>query len=154
VRRLGLRVVVAPVLPAHVMREPGLPALLAHELRWARTLRLLEPGGYLGMGITYPLVPGLAAALLVPWPWGVAALAVALAARLGLAATVDRALGRKPAFRRSMLLPLRDLLSFGIWVAGLARGTVVWRGRRYRMGRDGSMVEAARKASTKASRKG
>ncbi|MBV1796303.1 bacteriohopanetetrol glucosamine biosynthesis glycosyltransferase HpnI [Siccirubricoccus sp. G192] len=149
VRRLGLRVVVAPVLPAHVMREPSLPALLAHELRWARTLRLLEPGGYLGMGITYPLVPGLLAALLAPQPWGMAALALALATRLGLALTVDRALGRPLSFRRFMLLPLRDLLSFGIWGAGLARGTVVWRGRRYRMGRDGSMVEAARKASKK-----
>jgi ceramide glucosyltransferase len=140
VRRLGLRVVVAPVLPAHVMAEPGLAALVRHELRWARTLRLLDPGGYAGMGITFPLVPGLVAAAL--HPAGGAVLAVAVAARLGLGLAVDRALGRRLDPRRFLLLPLRDLLSFAIWAAGLARGTVVWQGRRYRMDRDGRMVEA------------
>lgn len=143
VRRLGLRVVLAPALPAHVMAEPSLLALLRHELRWARTVRLLNPGGYAGMGVTYPLVPGLLAAWLAPAPWGWAALGLALAARLGLAVAVDRALGRPLAFGRVALLPLRDALSFGIWVAGLARGTVTWRGRRYRMDRDGRMTEAA-----------
>jgi ceramide glucosyltransferase len=33
-------------------------------------------------------------------------------------------------------------LSFAIWGLGLARGTVTWQGRRFRMRRDGSMVDA------------
>lgn len=147
VRGLGLRVVLAPVLPAHVMAEPSLGALLRHELRWARTLRLLDFAGYCGMGITYPLVPGLLAAALAPAPWGLAALAAALAARLALAITVDRALGHPISVAgplgRLAFLPLRDLLSFAIWVAGLARGTVVWQGRRYRMDPFGRMAEAS-----------
>lgn len=141
VRRLGLQVVVAPVLPGHVMAEPGLGALLRHELRWARTLRALDPMGYLGMGITYPLVPGLIAALLAP-PWGWLALALALVARTGTALVVDRVLRKPWRPARILLLPLRDLLSFAIWGVGLARGTVTWQGRRYRMRPDGSMVEA------------
>lgn len=141
VRRLGLRVEVAPVLPGHVMAEPSLGALLRHELRWARTLRALDPKGYLGMGITYPLVPGLIAALLAP-PWGWLALALALLARTGTALVVDRVLRKPWRLARILLLPLRDLLSFAIWGAGLARGTVTWQGRRYRMRPDGSMVEA------------
>ncbi len=140
VRRLGLRVVVAPVLPLHVQSEPSLRVLLAHELRWARTLRLLDPRGYLGMGLTYPLVPGLLAALLAPR--GLLALAVALAARLSLALTVDRVLGRPWRMGRLALLPLRDLLSFAIWGLGLARGAVTWHGQRYRMDREGRMAEA------------
>jgi ceramide glucosyltransferase len=140
VRRLGLRVVVAPVLPLHVQAEPDLPALLGHELRWARTLRLLDPRGYWGMGLTYPLVPGLLAALAAPR--GLLVLGVALAARLGLALTVDRVLGRPWRMGRLALLPLRDFISFGIWGLGLARGTVTWRGQRYRMDRDGRMAEA------------
>jgi ceramide glucosyltransferase len=71
------------------------------------------------------------------------ALAAALAGRVGLALAVDRALGRGVRPGHLMLLPLRDLLSFAIWAAGLARGTVVWQGRRYRMRRDGTMIEAA-----------
>lgn len=140
VRRLGLRVVVAPVLPAHVMAEPGLLALARHELRWARTLRLLDLPGYAGMGVTFPLAWGALAAALVPWGW--VALGLALAARAALAIRVDRALGRGLSLGRLALLPLRDALSFAIWGLGLARGTVTWRGRRYRMRRDGSMVEA------------
>lgn len=143
VRRLGLRVVVAPVIPAHMTAEPSLAALLAHELRWARTVRMLDPHGYLGMVLTHPLPFALAAAALLPWPWGLGVPGVALAARLALAGTVDRALGRRLSAGRLALLPLRDALSFGIWVAGLARrGTVLWQGRRYRMRPDGTMVEA------------
>jgi ceramide glucosyltransferase len=157
VRKLGLKVVVAPVLPGHVMAEPSLLALARHELRWARTLRLLDLPGYAGMGVTFPLAWGLLAAVLLPWGWAV--LALALAARLALAIRVDRALagaggpgagrgspargqlrGMAPA--RLALLPLRDVLSFAIWGAGLARGTVTWQGRRFRMRPDGSMVEA------------
>ncbi len=144
VRRLGLRVVLAPVLPAHVMAEPGLGALLRHELRWARTLRLLDFPGYCGLGLTHPLPAGLLAAALAPAPWGGLALAVALAARLGLALAVDRALGQSGTLGRLALLPLRDLLSFTIWVAGLLRGTVVWQGRRYRMDARGRMAETRR----------
>jgi ceramide glucosyltransferase len=146
VRRLGLRVVVAPVLPVHRMAEPSLPALLRHELRWARTLRLLDPAGYAGMGITYPLVPGALAAALAPAPWGWLALGAAMAARLGLALVVERVLGRPWLWGRLALLPLRDVMSAGIWLAGLVPGTVLWQGRRYRMRRDGSMVEAGRPA--------
>jgi ceramide glucosyltransferase len=123
------------------MREPDLPTLFSHELRWARTLRALDAAGYLGMGITFPLLPGLVAAALAPAAIGAAALALALAARLTLAITVDRALGQSLSPRRLLLLPLRDLLSFAIWTAGLTRGTVTWQGRRYRMRPDGGMIE-------------
>lgn len=146
VRRLGLRVVLAPVVPDHVMTEAGPLALLRHELRWARTVRLLDRGGYAGMAMTHPLPFGLLAALLAPAaPWAWAALGAALAARLALAVTVDRALlGRPLAPGRLALLPMRDSLSFGIWAAGLARGTVVWQGRRYRMDPEGRMAEVGR----------
>lgn len=145
VRRLGLRVVVAPVLPGHVMAEPGPGALARHELRWARTLRLLDPGGYAGMGVTFPLAWGGLAVLLLPAalaPAGWAALALAALARLALALRVDQALQRRLSLARLALLPLRDGLSFAIWAFGLARGTVTWQGRRYRMRPDGTMVSA------------
>jgi ceramide glucosyltransferase len=144
VRRLGLRVVVAPVIPGHVMAEPSLRALLAHELRWARTVRQLDPRGYVGMALTHPLPFGLLAAALLPGGWGLAALGAALGARLALAVLVDRALGRRLAPGRLALLPARDLLSCAVWLAGLARGGVTWQGRRYRMRRDGTMIEPGR----------
>jgi ceramide glucosyltransferase len=141
VRRLGLRVVVAPALPTHMAHEIGAKALLAHELRWARTLRMLAPSGYLGSGLTHPLAWGLLAAALAPRGWGVVALAVAALGRVGLATAVDIVLNAPGRVRRLALLPMRDLLSFAIWAVGLARSPVVWSGRRYRLRRDGSMAE-------------
>ena len=91
------------------------------------------------MGVTHPLAWGLLAAVAAPSGWGAAALAVALLGRVGLA--VDRATGAAGGLRRVALLPLHDLLSFAIWAAGLARSSVEWSGRRYRLRRDGSMVE-------------
>ncbi len=143
VRKLGLAVAVAPVLPDHMMDETSLGALLAHELRWARTVRLLNPWGYLGLALTHPLPWALAAALLADW--GLILLVLALLARGWLAWSVDQCaqanLGIPATLGRILLLPLRDGLSFAIWAAGLARGSVLWQGRRFRMRRDGSMVE-------------
>lgn len=145
VRGMGLRVVVAPVVPAHVMAEPRLIDLLRHELRWARTVRLLDLPGYAGMVATFPLPFGMLAACLLPAALGLPVLGAALAARLALAATVDRALlRRRLSGGRFALLPVRDALGVLIWGAGLARGTVVWQGRRYRMDPEGRMAEVGR----------
>ena len=138
VRRLGLRVVVAPVLPRHLMEEASPGALWRHELRWQRTLRLLNLPGYCGLGLTFPLVWGALAAALLPGGWAV--LGLAAAARLAQVIMVDRTLGHGLSPPRLVLLPLRDALGFLIWAAGLARGSVEWRGQRFRMRADGSMV--------------
>ncbi|MFL1461705.1 bacteriohopanetetrol glucosamine biosynthesis glycosyltransferase HpnI [Roseococcus sp. DSY-14] len=142
VRGLGLRVVVAPVLPAHLMSEPSLPALWRHERRWARTLRLLDPWGFAGLALTHPLPWALAALALAPGAATAAVLAAAGAARLALAAGVDGALGRPPSLRRWAALPIRDLLSFAVWATAWGSGRVDWQGRRYALTPAGRMTEA------------
>jgi ceramide glucosyltransferase len=41
------------------------------------------------------------------------------------------------------LLPLRDAVAMGLWVAGFAGDTIVWRGERFAL-RDGRLVKAER----------
>ncbi len=142
VRELGLRVVVAPVLPAHLMAEPSLAALWRHESRWARTLRLLNPWGFAGLALTHPLPWALLALALAPGAATAAVLVLALAARLALAAGVDGALGRPPSLRRWATLPFRDLLSAAIWATAFLSGRVDWQGRRYALTPAGRMTEA------------
>ena len=148
VRRAGLQVVVSPVIPVHVMQEKSLGALWRHELRWARTVRLLSPAGFAGLAVTHPLAWALLALALAPGGWALAGLAVALAARLALAQGVDEALGVVGGWRRWAWLPARDLLSAAVWFAALWPGGVTWGTQHYRLGRDGRMVETTRTDET------
>ncbi len=144
VRGAGLEVVVSPVIPAHVMSERNLASLWNHEIRWARTVRLLNPAGYAGLALTHPLAWALLAVAIAPGWITLGALALVLAARLALAQGVDQALGVAGGWRRWAWLPARDILSAAVWAAALLRGRVVWGQHRYRLGADGRMVETTR----------
>ncbi|UPY35112.1 bacteriohopanetetrol glucosamine biosynthesis glycosyltransferase HpnI [Sediminicoccus sp. KRV36] len=144
VRAAGLRVIVSPVIPAHVMSEKSFITLWQHELRWARTVRMLKPGGFLGLAFTHPVAWALLALALWPDALTLGVLGLTCAARLALAQGVDAALGVPGAWRRWAWLPLRDLLSAAIWAAALWPGSVVWGAHRYRLGADGRMVETTR----------
>jgi ceramide glucosyltransferase len=141
VRAAGLKVVVPPLLPRHVMAEPGFGALWAHELRWARTARLLRPWGHLGLALTHPIPWALLTMLLAPGLVSLAVLGAAVAARAALARAVNRAAG-EGGWRLLAWLPIRDLLSFAVWATALYPGGVVWQGRRLSLGADGTITAA------------
>jgi ceramide glucosyltransferase len=107
-------------------------------LRWARTIRAIDPKGFAGSVVTHPLPFALLFAALSGFaPEGWIAVALALICRLTLAAAVDRSL---PGVSHSKwLMPLRDMLSFLIFVASFFVAVVSWRGRRYRVLADGTL---------------
>ncbi len=141
VRQLGLRVAVAPVLVTHASAEGSLSALVRHELRWAATVRDLNPGGYAGLVITHPLPFALMTLALAPgWP-AAALVAAAIGGRIVAAATNDRMAGRVTA--PWWLLPLRDLLSFGVFVGSFFVRQVEWRDTRLAM-REAGRIEIKR----------
>ena len=138
VRGLGLKVAIPPMLVGHVCSERSFGELLRHDLRWARTLRLIEPWGYLGLVLTHPLPLAIIAAALNgfgPISWAI--IALALACRLSIPIQL-RAL---PHGQKSSLLlsPVRDLLSFAVFLLSFLPGSVSWRGREYCAGRGGTL---------------
>ena len=135
IRAQGLSVAIPPLVVTHTCAEQTFHGWLAHELRWARTIRSIDPVGHAGSAATHALpwaVLGLI--LLGITPLSIGALAAALGSRVALKSTMDRHLPGEcgPLW----LLPLRDLLSFLVFTASLFGTKIRWRGaqleiRRY-----------------------
>jgi ceramide glucosyltransferase len=141
VRGLGLRVAIPRLLLSHICSEQSFGELLSHELRWARTLRLLDPWGYVGLVLTHALPLALAAAALQGFgAIGIGLVALALACRLAVSIQVESM--RDGSGRRvsPWLSPLRDLLSFAIFLASFLPGPMIWRGSRYALQSDGTLT--------------
>lgn len=143
VREAGLRVVMSSHLVTHICAEHSGVELIRHELRWARTIRLLDPVGFVGSGVTHALPFALLGALLGGVsPPGLVMVASALACRLILQMHMDEALGVRD--NRFWWGPVRDLLSFAIFIASFFGNAVTWRGRRYSVRQDGTLVYASK----------
>jgi len=104
-----------------------------HQLRWFRTVRESRPGGYTGLIFTYGLgwaVLNVLASGLSPLSLWLLGLSFFL--RLAQAMTVGaEVLGDREVLANLWLVPVRDAIALGMWVAGFASDTVVWRGERF-----------------------
>jgi ceramide glucosyltransferase len=126
--------------------ETGVPAydwrsFFDHQLRWYRTVRDARPRGYGGLifthGLGWALLNVLASGLS---PLSLWILGLSFFLRLTLAMTVGAAvLGDHQVLPTLWLLPLRDLVATGIWAAGFAGNTIVWRGQHFVV-KDGKLI--------------
>jgi ceramide glucosyltransferase len=132
----GDGVILSSYVIEHRIGTQTLAANLRHRLRWNRSTRRSRPAGYLGQLFTNP-VP-LAALLWLAKPewWPLAASAVLLRAAAGLA-TAGYVLRDPLTARCFFLVPLQDVLSFAMWLAGFFGNTILWRGRKYYLQADG-----------------
>jgi ceramide glucosyltransferase len=111
---------------------------LRHELRWSIGLKNVRPIGYLGMLLTHGLPWAIVAAGVAAAVGWTAVAALHLIAyfilRLGLAwATAVRGLGEAGTGKKLLLIPLRDAISFIVWVCAFFTDQIMWRGQAYRV---------------------
>jgi ceramide glucosyltransferase len=148
INAIGLSVALADTMSLTTVPETSVRALFRHELRWARTIRALEPAGFAASLVQYPLAWALLTILLsggALWSVGFFLIAWVLRAVAGL--SVDNALS--PLWTREgasggrgdedlaalafscpiWLLPLRDVLSVAVMLASYGGRQVDWRGR-------------------------
>lgn len=104
-----------------------------HQLRWFRTVRDARPGGYVGLVFTHGLCWALLNVLASgASPVSLWILAMSFFLRLTLAMTVGaRILADHDLLANLWLLPIRDVVAMGLWIAGFAGNTIVWRGERF-----------------------
>ena len=139
IRGLGLRVAIPPITVAHTCAEASLTALIDHEIRWARTVRVIDPAGHAGSIVTHALPFALiAGAMLGPSPISIALIFAVLGVRIAAKFAIDEATGARAG--PWWLLPARDILSFGVFIASFLGSTVDWQGRRFRVSRDGVLT--------------
>jgi ceramide glucosyltransferase len=129
VRRQGLAVAVASFTVGHICAEASFRDLVRQELRWVRTIRQLDPAGHAGSVVSHPLPLAILAFVLTPGMLAAGLIASAILLRIGLSLAVKRAFGLKA--QAYGLAPLRDLLSFCIFVASFFGRGVSWRGHEY-----------------------
>jgi ceramide glucosyltransferase len=141
VRRLGLRIVLSSYGLEAEHHEPSLESLVRHELRWMRTLYVLQPRAFRFIFFTFSLPLALLGLALgaetfstIAWPL----FQLTVVARLALH-FVHRIRGRRPLFADLWLLPVRDLLICWVWCRSFFTSRFTWRGSDFGVGADGIM---------------
>ncbi|HVW75733.1 MAG TPA: bacteriohopanetetrol glucosamine biosynthesis glycosyltransferase HpnI [Rhizomicrobium sp.] len=140
VRARGYTMAIPAMGVGHTAAESSALDLFRHELRWQRTIRMVNPMGYLGSFVTHGFAFALMAAVLLDFNTiSLAILALTLAARLSLKHRIDGLFGTYAG--PYGLLPLRDLLSFGVFLVSLSGETVHWRGTHFAVEPSGAMSQ-------------
>ncbi len=131
VRELDLEVAVPPFALGHVCSDVSARQLLAAQIRYARTIKSIDPAGYAGGVITHPFALALAAAFLGGGGQALALAAIALTCRMALCWRLERQFAARAG--NYLLVPLHELMSFAVYVASFFGATVKWRGNRFRV---------------------
>lgn len=139
VRDAGLAIALSPYVVETSVAEKSFKCLWRHELRWARTVRLMAPMGFAGSIFTH----GVAIAALAALACGLSLTALGFLAmscllRWTSAALTARIL-RLPVTGLG-LLPLRDLLSFAVFVGSFCGRNVSWRDHLFRIEASGRII--------------
>jgi ceramide glucosyltransferase len=132
---LGLEVRLSDVVVETNLPAYGLPEFLSHQLRWARGVRDSRAGGYFGLVLTFGFLWSCVMVLAsggARWAWALAGTTLFL--RAAVALLVGRGVLRdRRLLRQLWLLPVRDLVGVGVWMASLVGHTVSWRGDRFEL---------------------
>jgi ceramide glucosyltransferase len=141
VTKAGYRVVLSTEVVETNVPAYGWSGFVDHQLRWARTVRDAQPWGYAGLIFTHGLVLALLNLITSGLsPVSLWLLGLSFFLRLAQAMTVGtEVLGDHEVLAGLWLLPVRDLVAMGLWIAGFGGNTIVWRGERFVL-KDGKLV--------------
>jgi len=141
VHRAGGKVLLSREIVWTMYPAQSLRGFWEHQVRWARTVRVVRPASFFGLSVTHGLPWAILAACVAPAAWiAVAYLLGYLVLRSSVAWVVGVwGVGDEVLRRRLWLVPLRDAIHFAVWLAGFTSNRVNWRGVEYEI-RDGKMM--------------
>lgn len=139
----GYQVVLSDFVVEHVLATTTLVDSFKRLIRWARGVRVSRPWGYLGLIFTH----GTATSLLFLIATGGSTLgwvvlAITWTIRLIMAWIIGVNILNDPQAKKIIwLVPLRDIISFAIWLYSFMGNTIEWRGRRLKLTKSGKLVQ-------------
>jgi ceramide glucosyltransferase len=137
----GCKIILSDYIVEHLSGRETLRTMLHHQLRWGRSVYISRTKGYAGLILTYGTATCLLFFLATGFSrFGGYTLGLTLLIRLitaGYFGVVQ--IGDKALARNFLLIPLRDLMGFGVWLMSFFGSTVTWRGAQYRVFRDGTI---------------
>jgi len=144
-RVLLSREAVWTMYPAQTMKS-----FWEHQVRWARTVRMVRPASFFGLVVTHGLPWCVLAAVVAPSMWvGAGFLGGYLFLRLLMAWAVGVWGVRDDVLRRNLwLVPVRDAIYFAVWVAGFVSNRVMWGGVEFAI-EGGKMREVGKRSEEK-----
>jgi ceramide glucosyltransferase len=135
ISELGKQVRVSDVVVDTFLPSYDRKGFFEHQLRWARGVRDARPRGYLGLIFTFGWQWAMLALMASGgpiWAWKSVGLALLLrivvALMVGLGVLEDR-----QALLLLPLVPLRDAIAVGVWIASFLSNEVTWRGDRFQL---------------------
>ena len=139
---LGYKVVLSEYIIDHLIDTTTWQDLLDRQLRWAYCTRVSRPWGHLGLFFTFGIPTSLIWLMIKPDLWWLGA--IAWLARLLLAWTVAVwGLKDQQAGKYLWLVPIRDLISFGIWLASWFSDSMNWRGSKLKLSPEGKLTHTS-----------
>ena len=139
VRAQGLAVLLSRYVVEARVSEPSFTSLWQHELRWARTVRAITPAGFAGSVLTHPVA--LAALAAAASRFGLTpAILLVLSCLLRWASALVIAGALAFTTAGLWLLPVRDALSFAVFVASFFGRRVCWRDQLFHVDASGRMT--------------
>lgn len=143
IHRAGWRIALDGCFVESMMKAESLGTVLSRQLRWARTMRVSRPGGFLASGITLPFPAACMALLTATSPQtGLIAIALLYTVRLTISTIFSRRFVRDDLLPRWLwLLPMRDMMASFCWALSFLGNRVEWRGSRFILKPGGKIEE-------------
>jgi len=151
VRGLGLEIRLSRYVVTGKHHEPSLDSVARHEVRWMRTLRVLQPRCFRWLFLTFSMPLAMVGLLLVaadtahPGPLFPAKLLFAVTLGLRIAVHLGHRIpghlipGHRSLLADLWLLPARDLLLGWVWLRSFFTSKITWRGNDFSVDSDGVM---------------
>lgn len=139
----GGRIELSPIVVECRERRMNFGEVWAHQLRWARTIRVCQPLPYFFSILSNPTLWPLLWMLMSPSPVSLTGTGACLVVRMACGMWLERKLTQRWHWDSGLMALLKDLLQLPVWALAFTGRDVVWRGEKLRVTEGGRLRPAA-----------